>query len=78
MRGVSKKKKLAMVAEHVAAIMELPKPEGVHLLDWALSKAMVILGWWAFLRVSELIGSGHFKDGCRRSREGQRAWMCAT
>ena len=52
-----------MVAEHVAAIMNLRKPPEVNLLDWVLSKAMVIVGWWAFLRVSELIGSGSTKDG---------------
>ena len=39
LRGVTKKKKLAMVADHVAAIMDLPKPPGIAFADWALNTA---------------------------------------
>ena len=63
LRGVSKNKKLAMVADHVAAIMDLPKPPGMSLLMYVLAKAVVIVGWWVFLRVSEMIGSGRLRSG---------------
>ena len=55
-KGVCAKKKLAMIAEHVRAIMEIRRPPGMSMENWALTKAVVMVGWMAFLRVSEMVG----------------------
>ena len=57
-KGVCAKKKLAMIAEHVQAIMEMQRPPGMLMEKWALMKAVLVVGWMAFLRVSEMVGSG--------------------
>ena len=63
LKGISKKKKLAIIAQHVVCMMEMKMPAKYTLKEWALFKAIVIVGWMAFLRVSEMVGSGRFKDG---------------
>ena len=63
LKGLNKKKQQAMLAEHVAAIMTMRKEAGMALELWILVKAMVIVGWMAFLQVSEMVGSGRYKGG---------------
>ena len=63
LKGLNKKKQQAMLGEHVKAIMALRKRGGVTLVQWALLKAIVIVGWMAFLRVSEMLGGGKLKSG---------------
>ena len=63
MKGLSKRKKMAILGEHLAAFLGLRKPSQVSLERWHLTQAVVVIGWMAFLRVSELIGSGHTKAG---------------
>lgn len=63
LKGTSKMKKMAMLGEHVRLIMAMRKAPGVHLKKWALTKAVILLGWMAFLRVSELLGSGRTRQG---------------
>ena len=38
--------------------MEMRRPPGMSMEKWALMKAVVMVGWMAFLKVSEMVGSG--------------------
>jgi len=59
LKGVNSKKMQAVLAEHVTAIVRLRKPHVVQLLLWGQMKALMLLGWMAFLRVSEMVGMGY-------------------
>ena len=67
LKGMNKRKQQAMLAEHVKEIMAMRKEGDMSLVQWTLIKAIVMVGWMAFLRVSELIGGGkvggELKDG---------------
>ena len=38
--------------------MEMQRPPGMSMEKWALTKSVVMVGWMAYLRVSEIVGSG--------------------
>lgn len=63
LKGLSKKKKMAVLAEHVRYLMDLRKAGSMALERWALLKTVVLVGWMGFFRVSELLGSGRRKTG---------------
>ena len=63
LKGVSRRKKLAILGEHLGAFLRMRKTPGASLELWHLTQAMVLIGWMAFLRVSELIGSGYTAKG---------------
>ena len=63
LKGVSKKKKIAILGEHLGAFLRMSKPPGMCLELWHLTQAVVVIGWMAFLRVSEILGSGYTAKG---------------
>jgi hypothetical protein len=63
MKGMSKRKKLAILGEHLGAFLRMRKPEGMSLELWHLTQAVIVIGWMAFLRVSEILGSGYTAKG---------------
>lgn len=59
LKGVNARKMQAVLGEHIVVIMTLRKPHKVCLLFWCELKAIILTGWMAFLRVSELLGMGY-------------------
>ena len=54
-KGRTPRKKMAILPGHVRAALDLQKPSGQSMLTWVRDLAVLMLGWYGFLRVMEAI-----------------------